>query len=120
MMRPAPMVMVALNGGLGTLESIREALIKGRPVLVLAESGGASSHIFYQSAYARELADKEQDQDIEEDAVRQVTRADLKWLDDDPKAQDHYVRRQAPLPRAARRCPASCAAPPRALPRLVR
>ena len=43
---PTPMVLVVVSGGPGTLKTIIETLKKKRPVVVLADSGGAAEAIF--------------------------------------------------------------------------
>ena len=40
------MVLIVLSGGLGTLDVIINTLEKARPVIVIAESGGAASDIY--------------------------------------------------------------------------
>ena len=43
---PTPMVLVVVAGGPGTLQTIIATLKKKRPVVVLADSGGAAEAIF--------------------------------------------------------------------------
>ena len=43
---PAPAVLVVIHGGLGTIAAVSEALVRGRPVVVCASSGGAATGIY--------------------------------------------------------------------------